>query len=165
MVRQRAHRNESVGGLQWQYKTQDKNRLHSRNRSIFFWPEARAISTIAQDYINNRSPHAQFLSTQRSVRLQFARLHESSNGSASREIRFLYARPRMRDIFSAELRLAWQLFVLGTRSRSSSERGSWIGNVRSVFVFCFYFPMFVYLLKTVPYCTYPARVQSMQQAP
>ena len=165
MVRQRAHRNKSLGGLQWQYKTQDKNRLHSRNRSIFFGPEAKAISTIAQDYINNRSPHAQFLSTHRSVRLQFARLHGSSNGSESREIIFVYVRPRMRDIFAAELRLTWQFFFLETRSRSSPERACWIGDVRSVFVFCFCFPTFVYLLKTVPYCTYPARVKSMQQAP
>ena len=52
MVRLRAHRNESLGGLQWQYKIQDKNRLHSRNRSIFFWPEIWTI-------INNRSPCAQ----------------------------------------------------------------------------------------------------------
>ena len=165
MVRLRAHRNESLGGLQWQYKTQDKNRLHSRNRSILGGPEARAISTIAQDYINNRSTHAQFFSTHRSVRLQFARLHGSSNGSASREIRFLYARPRMRDIFAAELKLTWHFFFLGRRSRSSFERACWIGDVRSVFVFCFCFPMFVYLLKTVPYCTYPARVKSMQPAP
>ena len=151
MVRRRVHRNESLGGLQWQYNTQDKNRLHSSNRSIFFWPEARAISTIAQDHINNRSPHAQFLSTHRSVRLQFARLYGSSNGSASREIRFLYARPRMRDILAAELRLTWQFFFYGTRSRSSSERACWIGDVRSVFVFCFCFPMFVYQVKTVPH--------------
>ena len=54
------------GALQWQYKRQDKNRLHSRNRSIFFGPEARTIST-------NRSPLAQVLSTHRSIRLQFAR--------------------------------------------------------------------------------------------
>ena len=33
MIRQRAHRNESLGGLRGQYKT--KNALHSRNRSIF----------------------------------------------------------------------------------------------------------------------------------
>ena len=52
MVRLRAHRNESLRGLQWQHKTQDKNRLHSRNRSIVFGPEARTIST-------NRSPLAQ----------------------------------------------------------------------------------------------------------
>ena len=52
MVRLRAHRNESLRGLQWQYKTQDKNRLHSRNRSNFFRAGSKNISTY-------RSPHAQ----------------------------------------------------------------------------------------------------------
>ena len=64
---------------------------------------------------------------------------------------FWYARPRMRDTFAAELRLTWQCFFFGTRSRSSSERACWIGDVRSVFVFCFYFPMFVYQVETVPH--------------
>ena len=68
----------------------------------------------------------------------------------------------MRDIFAAELRLNSAFFFFGTRSRSSSERACWIVDVRSVFVFCFCFPMFVYLLKTVPYCTYPSRVKSLQ---
>ena len=53
MVRLLAHRNESLRGLQWQYKTQDKNRLHSRNRSFFFGPDVRTYQQI------NRSPHAQ----------------------------------------------------------------------------------------------------------
>ena len=63
---------------------------------------------------------------------------------------FSYARPRMRDIFAAELRLNSAIFFSGTRSRSSSERACWIGDVRSVFVFCFCFPMSVYQVKTVP---------------
>ena len=43
MVRLRAHWNVSLRGLQWQYKTQDKNRLHSRNRSIFFSGRKQAL--------------------------------------------------------------------------------------------------------------------------
>ena len=140
MVRQRAHRNESLRGLRWQYKTQDKNRLHSRNRSMFFGPEARTISTIAQDYINNRSPHAQFLSTHRSVCLQFARLHGSSNGSASREISFFVRATAYERHFCCRAQAHLAIFFFGTRSRSSSERACWIGDVRSVLFFAFVFP-------------------------
>ena len=39
---------ELGGALHWQHKRQDKNRLHSRNRSIFFGPEIWAIPTIAR---------------------------------------------------------------------------------------------------------------------
>ena len=49
------------------------------------------------------------------------------------------------------LRGIGSLEQFGTRSRSSSERAYWIGDVRSVFVFCFCFPMFVYQVKTVPH--------------
>ena len=148
MVRRRVHRNESLGGLQWQYDTQDKNRLHSSNRSIFFGPEARAISTIAHDHINNRSPHVQFLSTHRSVRLQFARLHGSSNGSASREIRFLYARPRMRDILAAELRRTWQNFFSLERNhaRALNELAG-LGTFVPFLFFAFVFPCLCTELK------------------
>ena len=156
MVRQRAHRNESLGGLQWRYKT--ISALHSRSRSFFFGLEARTIST-------NRSPHAQFLSTHQSIRLHFARLHGSSNGSASREIRFFVRATAYERHFRCRAQADLAKFFFGTRSRSSSERACWIGDVRSVFVFCLCFPMFVYLLKTVPYCTYPSRVESIQQAP
>ena len=72
---------------------------------------------------------------------------ESSNGSASREIRFLYARPRMRDIFAAKLRLTRHFFKFGTRSRSSYKQTCWIGDVRSVFILFFCFLMFVYQAK------------------
>ena len=113
------------------------------------------MSTIAQDYINNRSPHTQFLSTHRSVRLQFAHLHGSSNGNASREIRFFVRATAYERHFRCRAQAHLANVFFGTRSRSSSERACWTGDVRSVFVFCFCFPMFVYLLKTVPYCTYP----------
>ena len=53
MVRLRAHRNESLRGLQWQYKTQDKTACTHAIDRFFFRPEARTIST-------NRSHHAQF---------------------------------------------------------------------------------------------------------
>ena len=42
--------NESLGGLRGQYET--KTALHSRNRSFFFGPEARTISTIAHRTLN-----------------------------------------------------------------------------------------------------------------
>ena len=60
----------------------------------------------------------------------------------------------MRDIFTAELRLNSANVFSGTRSRPSSERAYWIGDVRSVFAFCFCFPMFVYQVKTVPHILY-----------
>ena len=137
---------------------QDKNRLHSRNRSIFFGPEARTISTIAHRTLNFE--HASICSPS-----QFARLHGSSNGSASREIRFFVRATAYERHFRCRAQAHSAIFFFGTRSRSSSERACWIGDVRSVFVFCFCFPMFVYLLKTLPYCTYPSRVESIQQAP
>ena len=124
-------------------------------RSIdFFGPEARTISAIAQDYMNNRSPHAQFLSTHRSVRLQFARLHGSSNGSASREIRFFVRATAYERHFRCRAQAHLAIFFSGTRSRLSSERACWIGDVRSVFVFCFCFLMFVYQAKIIQYCFY-----------
>ena len=132
MVRRRAHRNESLGGLQWQYKT--KSALHSRNRSFFFGTEARTIST-------NRSPHAQFLSTHRSIRLQFAHLHGSSNGSASRKIIFFVRATAYERHFRCRAQADLAIFFFGTQSRSSSERACWIGDVRSVFVCCSCFPM------------------------
>ena len=64
-----------------------------------------------------------------------------------------------------------------TRSRSSYERACWIGDFRFVFVFCFissclctklkqYSTAFTTNhLKTVPYCTHPSRVKSVQYAP
>ena len=144
MVRLRAHRNESLGGLQRQYKTQDKNSLHSRNRSIFFGPEARTIST-------NRSPHAQCF--------EHASIHPPSIRSPSWELErkrvkgdqsFVRATAYERH-FRCRAQADLAIFSFGTRSRSSSERACGIGDVRFVFVFCFCFSMFVYQVKTVPH--------------
>ena len=84
MVSLRAHRNESLRGLQWQHKTQDKNRLHSRNRSIFSGRKQELYQQIDHRSLN-------FLSTHRSIRLQFARLHGSANGYASMGTDLLFA--------------------------------------------------------------------------
>ena len=82
--------------------------------------------------------------------------------SASREIRFFVRATACERHFCCRAQAQLGIFFFGTRSRSSSERACWIVDVRSVFVFCFCFPMFVYLLITVPYCTYPSRVKSLQ---
>ena len=84
MVRLRAHRNESLRGLQWQYKTQDKNRLHSHNRSFFLGRKQELYQQIDHRTLN-------ILSTHRSIRLQFARLHGSANGYASMGTGLLFA--------------------------------------------------------------------------
>ena len=91
------------------------------------------------------------MSTHRSIRPQFARLHGSSNESASREIRFFVRATAYERHFCCRAQADLANFFFRTRSRSSSERACWIGDVRSVFVFCLCFPMFVYLLKTVPH--------------
>ena len=145
MVRLRAHRNESLRGLQWQYKTQDKNRLHSLNRSIVFSGRKQGL----YQQIDHRTLN--FFSTHRSIRLQFARLHGSSNGRASREIRFFVRATAYESHFCCRAQADLAIFFFGTRSRSSSERACWIGDVRSVFVFCCCFLMFVYQVKTVPH--------------
>ena len=132
MVRLRAHRNESLRGLQWQYKVQDKNRLHSRNRSIV----SRAGS---KDYINKSI-------TARSIFLAridlFAFNSLAFMGAQTNTLQWgcslLYL---LRSIGSLE--------QFGTRSRSSYERACWIGNFRFVFVFRFCSLMFVYQAKMV----------------
>ena len=91
------------------------------------------------------------LSTHRSIRLQFARLHGSSNGRASREIIFFVRAIAYERHYCCRAQADLAIFFFGTRSRSSSERACWIGDVRFVFVFCFCFPMFVYQVKTVPH--------------
>ena len=113
-----------------------KNRLHSRNRSIFFGPEARTIST-------NQSPLAQFFEHASiyspSIRSRMgAQTYTLQWGQISCSLLYL-----LRSIGSLE--------QFGTRSRSSYERVCWIGDFRFVFVFRFCFPMFVYQVKTVPH--------------
>ena len=138
MVRLRAHRNESLRGLKWQYKTQDKNRLHSRNRSTFFGPEARTIST-------NRSPHAQFF--------EHASIYSPSSRSPSWErkpIRFNGDRSPVR----------FYIYYGALDHSSNLERDHaramkcWNGDFRFVFVFRFCFLMFVYQAKIMQYCFY-----------
>ena len=75
----------------------------------------------------------------------------SSNGRASREIRFFVRATAYERHFRCRAQADLAIFFFGTRSRSSFERACWIGDVRSVFVFCFCFPMFVYQVKTVPH--------------
>ena len=131
MVRLRAHRNESLRGLQWQYKTQDQNRLHSRNRSFFFGPEASIIST-------NRSPHAQIF--------EHASICSPSIRSPSWE------RKRIR--FNGDRCPVRFYIYYGASDHSSYERACWIGDFRFVFVFRFCFLMFVYQAKIIQYCFY-----------
>ena len=114
----------------------------------------------SSNYINNRSPHAQFLNTHRSVRLHEEPSIIFSKRRARTEARqgrsdFLCARPRTRDIFAAELRLTRQKKIFfTTRSRSSYERAGWSGDFRFVFAFRFSFFVFVYQAKKIQYCFY-----------
>ena len=93
-----AHGNPSItfirAGTRWQctdFCTGDRSvslTVAIHNRCSPSWDPHRSFFRAGSlDYVNNPSPHAQGLSTHRSVHLQFARLHGSSNGSASREIR------------------------------------------------------------------------------
>ena len=170
-----AHRNESLRGLQWQYKTQDKNRLHS-----------------SKDYINKTiTARSNFgaridLFAFNSLAFMGAQTDTLQWGHISCLLLYL-----LRSIGSLE--------QFRTRSRSSYERACWIGDVRFIFVFCFCFLMFVYQAKiiqyffyhkpqknstvlhsplprqistvyaqnkpqveTVSHCTYPSRVKSLQ---
>ena len=95
------------GALQWQYERQDKNRLHSRNRSIFFGPEARTIST-------NRSPLAQSFEHASIYSPSIRSPHGSANRYASMETYLMFALYLLRSIGSLE--------QFGTRPRSSYER-------------------------------------------
>ena len=156
MVRQRAHRNESLGGLRGQYKTKT-----ACTHAIDQFFSDRKLE-LYQQSLTARSifEHALICSPS-----QFARLHGSSNGSASRKIIFFVRVTAYERHFRGRAQAHSAIFSFGTRLCSSSERACWVGDVRSVFVFCVCFPMFVYLLKIVPYCTYPSRVESIQQAP
>ena len=140
MVRLRAHRNKSLRGLQWQYKTQDKNRLHTRNR----YKKNRAGS---KDYIN-KSITARTTVLARidlfafnSLVFMGAQTDTLQWGQISCSLLHL-----LRSIGSLE--------QFRTRSRSSYERAYWIGDFRFVFVFRFSFLMFVYQAKIIQYCFY-----------
>ena len=130
MVRLRAHRNGSLRGLHWQHKTQDKNRLHSRNRSILF----RAGNL---GYTNIHSPLS---STHRSIRLQFAR----RMGAQTDTLQWRHISCSLYIYYGASDPSS---NLKRDHARAMNELAR-IGDVRSVFVFCFCFPMFVYQVKT-----------------
>ena len=126
MVRLRAHRNESLGGLQWQYKTQDKNRLHSSNRSFFFGPEIWG-------YTNIRSPLS---STHRSVSPLFSPSWER------KRIRFNGARSPV----------CFYIYYGASDHSSNLERDharamNELAGLETFVSFCFRFLMFVYQVK------------------
>ena len=156
MVRLRAHRNGSLRGLHWQHKTQDKNRLHSRNRSIFLRAGNLGLyqhSIAALEHAPIRFAFILVFMGAQTDTLQWRQISCSP----------LYL---LRSIGSLE--------QFGKRSRSSYERACWIGDFRFVFVFvfsCLYTKLknntvlliqycsYHLPLKTVPYCSYPTNTK------
>ena len=139
------------GGLRRSGRTAVQDSLRLKKRLLFFF-RARKLSLYQHSTTAHRSflKHASICSPTQFAHLhgkphrflyRSDRLHGSSNGYASMgtDLLFtfistaehqrvkgdqicLYARPHMRDIFAAELRLNSAIFFSGTRSRSISER-------------------------------------------
>ena len=141
MVRQRAHRSESLGGPS-SGSTRDKTKI------VFF----RAGNL---GYTNIRPPLS---STHRSIRLQFAR----RMGAQTDTLQWRHIFCSLCIYYGASDRSG----NFGTRSRSSYERACWIGDFRFVFVFVFsglYTKLKNNTVLLIQYCSYHLPLKTVQQ--
>ena len=93
----------------------------------------------ARIYINNRPPHVQFLSTHRSIRLQFAR----RMGAQTDTLQWRHIYCSLYIYYGASDHSS---NLKRDHARAMNELAR-IGDVRSVSVFCFSVPKFVYQVK------------------